>query len=947
MSEELENWINTIAKTYPWVTDATLTEAFGVQSRGNLQARKIISVLESKDTNFDDIVDAVKQGVDGRFFDTFTKEVRSAYSGIFRTYSRPDTINQMGELFYDISRGLYGVAAGAEQLGDIADLLPGRFRTVGNAIDTITDGALLAAEGFVYVTAAGALGLKFLQDQEKTIRVMIDYGLVAGDLAMYNIIRDQIAGVGMSVEDFMKNFGDFMPVFANLGNNTLDGSLQFTLMAETLMQDNTFSKLGYSSRDFATQLANEAETLMMSGRLEVLNAETRGQIAERFTTANLFALDLADRTGESRDELLKARNEAMNNPDLIAGLNQNYSRIVDEFGEQAYTNIQEGIGYLAALMQPLPPDFVNETLATLNRTVYDMNIDFDPLNNISDTLNTQLTLLGGEARQQYYTMLTNLSQGVYDATNPEALTRDYIEFLNSVRDTSPIRIDFTGVTTDMQQVRMLQDIVTTLPDSHFAYDETARRIRMDNIPTVIQMANRVVDAVNNIAVFNAEMRANVLPEYDTMATAINTFGAGVEFFGGVINQINNVLGVQAEEDSEIGAINRSSAMRYDITMDLMNQLNAGPMRPEDVNQLLQEYSNIMGGLSSGGDMALRPGVVGDISHLFNQEGGLDSNNIYQQSPEVVAARMREELIAQGITDERAIANILGTIGGESGFRLLREQGYSGTSVARIREVLNNRARYYTDAELEQLRQDDRAFFDAMYGEEQERRRIAAGGSGAGGDMGGYDYRGRGYVQITGRETYRAIGERLGIDLEGNPDLAIDPYWAPKIAAAYYGMMSESRRRALTDPFRVYQYTYGAYPTAANNRIADANSRAAAANAWYQRMAEIRGVDTQITQEELDWIRENRETFSFDPPEVSNPAILPTERTPEQPVPEQDQTREPVPSESEEPINTDEDTPPAPSDPISDNRDVDAEIVSETEELRETMADDNNERENVR
>ena len=77
----------------------------------------------------------------------------------------------------------------------------------------------------------------------------------------------------------------------------------------------------------------------------------------------------------------------MNNPDLLAGLNQNYSRIVDEFGEQAYANIQEGIGYLAQLMQPLPPDFVNETLATLNRTVYDMNIDFDPLNNISESLN--------------------------------------------------------------------------------------------------------------------------------------------------------------------------------------------------------------------------------------------------------------------------------------------------------------------------------------------------------------------------------------------------------------------------------------------------------------------------------------------------------------------------------------------------------------------------------
>lgn len=50
---------------------------------------------------------------------------------------------------------------------------------------------------------------------------------------------------------------------------------------------------------------------------------------------------------------------------------------------------------------------------------------------------------------------------------------------------------------------------------------------------------------------------------------------------------------------------------------------------------------------------------------------------------------------------------------------------------------------------------------------------------------GYLFRGRGYVQITGRGNYHYWGNRLGIDLEENPDLALDPENAAQIAV--YGM----------------------------------------------------------------------------------------------------------------------------------------------------------------
>jgi predicted chitinase len=58
---------------------------------------------------------------------------------------------------------------------------------------------------------------------------------------------------------------------------------------------------------------------------------------------------------------------------------------------------------------------------------------------------------------------------------------------------------------------------------------------------------------------------------------------------------------------------------------------------------------------------------------------------------------------------------------------------------------------------------------------------------------GVRYHGRGFIQLTGRANYRGYGRRLGVPLERNPELALNPKVAARILAAY---MSDRRIGAL-------------------------------------------------------------------------------------------------------------------------------------------------------
>jgi len=157
----------------------------------------------------------------------------------------------------------------------------------------------------------------------------------------------------------------------------------------------------------------------------------------------------------------------------------------------------------------------------------------------------------------------------------------------------------------------------------------------------------------------------------------------------------------------------------------------------------------------------------------------------------------QSLVIQALDEagfgQRAKANVLAQVSAESNFRP-RSEELEKYSPKRLFELFGsnqtrNRVMFKTIQEAEELvKKGPVAVGDVLYGGRMGNDRP--------GD--GYKYRGRGFIQITGKDAYDKIGKAIGIDLLNNPDLANDPSIAARIVPAFFTLYKGKRPEDLED-----------------------------------------------------------------------------------------------------------------------------------------------------
>jgi putative chitinase len=144
----------------------------------------------------------------------------------------------------------------------------------------------------------------------------------------------------------------------------------------------------------------------------------------------------------------------------------------------------------------------------------------------------------------------------------------------------------------------------------------------------------------------------------------------------------------------------------------------------------------------------------------------------------LATDLMSRLSASGVTDNRAQANILAQVDAESQGQSNKKENLN-YSAERLLKVFPNKFKDLADAQAV-VAQGQEAIGNKLYG-----------GRMGNAENEGFLYRGRGLIQLTGKQNYEKFGKMLGVDLVKNPDLAADPEIAKQIAVAYFAEKQKS------------------------------------------------------------------------------------------------------------------------------------------------------------
>ncbi len=153
-----------------------------------------------------------------------------------------------------------------------------------------------------------------------------------------------------------------------------------------------------------------------------------------------------------------------------------------------------------------------------------------------------------------------------------------------------------------------------------------------------------------------------------------------------------------------------------------------------------------------------------VSTPAPQVAGLKLDKLKGHVPQVVIDSIPEVASKFGINTPLRVAHFLAQCGHESGgFRVTQENlNYSAKGLMGIFK------KYFpTEAIANQYARQPQKIANKVYANRM------ANGSEASGD--GYKFRGRGYIQLTGRDNYTQFGKAIGVDIPSNPDLVSSTY----------------------------------------------------------------------------------------------------------------------------------------------------------------------------
>lgn len=291
--------------------------------------------------------------------------------------------------------------------------------------------------------------------------------------------------------------------------------------------------------------------------------------------------------------------------------------------------------------------------------------------------------------------------------------------------------------------------------------------------TIYEFLDRFEEIVDSGNVYDSRVKSSFKPDIEQIQIALNFLlpNFDLEITGVYDKDTNEAVYLFQEQQN----IEPNGIADQETLEEILFDLKAKSFDDDDLGKFLSD----LGIVKTKG-----PFLDGTVE-ITGLSGEKQSN----------AQLMIDYMDEVGITNPYTQIGILSVIGKESGFIPQIEECYDNTDDSRIKTVFGScrtnkdkikqdwSEKYGENVSITTLKGNCDDFFDAMYGPEATN---CLGWDTGNDDVGdGSKYRGRGFNQITFKNTYRSIGSMIGEDLVSNPDLLNDAEVAAKAAVAFF------------------------------------------------------------------------------------------------------------------------------------------------------------------
>jgi predicted chitinase len=685
-----------------------------------------------------------------------------------------DASKSMASAMGGLAKGLASGNTSFTQLNTIIDITSKAVGGLASSIPYVGKALNAAAQA---TGEAAKIMVQQFEEGWKAFRAVADSGVVSS----FTELKQLGDATGMRFENINETLGKYSGSLARLGGTTVEGAKRFQAIAagsEKIRDE--FYQLGINAKEFT------------EFQLKYIDQQTKTGMAQGKTDKQLIAgsvkyieeLDtLSKLTGASRKELQSQRDQALSESRFAAA-----TMLLGEEVQKTALSLNDilikrgGPAFAQGIRDMMSGNITTDAakqvmLQTGNRAGEIVEQVRAGTLSATDAYNKIISSIDP-------TFLAQFSQNVGDNA---LITKDFAQALKLASGGLITKEQLEKIEADRKAVKEGQDAHTTsMANATKSLEKTSKDFQQ--LATDSRMVSSAVKAV---------------------ATQMENFTSWARKTMGVPNPEESKAKAQAQAQNRPGTVaitpaeaKKAREIAEQQAKELRDKSNKSGKRKDRLAAQMAERevvkARIAESQAGGGGGSAAPAPSGGAAPASS--GGASAPAASETTPSAKPPQdqnvkenlteISKALRKAGVTDDNYLKAVLGNVMKESGGKMVGEQmDYSNTSNDRIRKIFGDRVKGKSDEEINKMKATKESWAEAMYG----HGTVEGRGMGNVEPGDGWKYRGRGFIQLTGKKQYAdASAAIFGDDrLVKNPEMVNHPSVAAEVVAWY---MTRSKER---------------------------------------------------------------------------------------------------------------------------------------------------------